>query len=125
MENKKQIKAQLRNQISKEYKDRIYNAEQECYRTEQKYLATRERMFAEQTLRIEAEEKASSLQEELDKYKDWVRRLQEFMDMDPETRENEIKKYKEQIELEDMFEHAIANSNLFKLLNQFMEINLF
>ena len=34
MENKKQIKAQLRNQISKEYKDRIYNAEQECYRTE-------------------------------------------------------------------------------------------
>lgn len=125
MENKKQIKAQLRNQISKEYKDRIYNAEQECYRTEQKYLATRERMFAEQTLRIEAEEKVSSLQEELDKYKDWVRRLQEFMDMDPETRENEIKKYKEQIELEDMFEHAIANSNLFKLLNQFMEINLF
>ena len=125
MENKKQIKAQLRNQISKEYKDRIYNAEQECYRTEQKYLATRERMFAEQTLRIEAEEKVSSLQEELDKYKDWVRRLQEFMDMDPETRENEIKKYKEQIELEDMFEHAIANSNLFKMLNQFMEINLF
>lgn len=125
MENKKQIKAQLRNQISKEYKDRIYNVEQECHRTEQKYLATRERMFAEQTLRIEAEEKVALLQEELDKYKDWVRRLQEFMDMDPETRENEIKKYKEQIELEDTFEHAIANSNLFKLLNQFMEINLF
>ena len=125
MENKKQIKAQLRNQISKEYKDRIYNAEQECYRTEQKYLATRERMFVEQTLRIEAEEKVASLQEELDMYKDWVRRLQEFMDMDPETRENEIKKYKEQIELEDTFEHAIANSNLFKMLNQFMEINLF
>ena len=125
MENKKQIKAQLRNQISKEYKDRIYNVEQECRRTEQKYLATRERMFAEQTLRIEAEEKVASLQEELDMYKDWVRRLQEFMDMDPETRENEIKKYKEQIELEDTFEHAIANSNLFKMLNQFMEINLF
>ena len=82
-------------------------------------------MFAEQTLRIEAEEKVASLQEELDKYKDWVHRLQEFMDMDPETRENEIKKYKEQIELEDTFEHAIANSNLFKMLNQFMEINLF
>lgn len=125
MENKKQIKAQLRNQISKEFKDRIYNAEQECYRTEQKYLATRERMFAEQTLRIEAEEKVASLQEELDMYKDWVRRLQEFMDMDPEIRENEIKKYKEQIEMEDMFEHTIANSNLFKMLNQFMEINLF
>lgn len=82
-------------------------------------------MFAEQTLRIEAEEKAASLQEELDKYKDWVRRLQEFMDMDPETRENEIKKYKEQIELEDMFERVIANSNLLKMFNQLAEINLF
>ena len=124
MENKKQIKAQLRNQISKEYKDRIYNAEQECYRTEQKYLATRERMFAEQTLRIEAEEKVSSLQEELDKYKDWVRRLQEFMDMDPETRENEIKKYKEQRVLDDAF-GFVANSQLFKMYNQLMRRSLF
>ena len=82
-------------------------------------------MFAEQTLRIEAEEKVASLQEELDKYKDWVRRLQEFMDMDPETRENEIKKYKEQIVLEDAFERVIANSNLLKMFNQLAGINLF
>ena len=30
METKKQIKAQLRNKISKEYKDQLYRAEQEC-----------------------------------------------------------------------------------------------
>ena len=118
METKKQIKAQLRNQISKEYKDRIYRAEQEC-------VVARAKYFAEQKLRVQAEEKVASLQEEVDMYKDWVRRLQEFMDMDPETRENEIRKYKEQIESEDTFERVIANSNLFKMFNQLAEINLF
>ena len=33
--------------------------------------------FAEYNLRVQAEEKVTSLQEELDMYKDWVRRLQE------------------------------------------------
>ena len=80
METKKQIKAQLRNQIAKEYKDRLLSASQECRKA-------RMELCAEQTLRVQAEEKVASLQEEVDMYKDWVRRLQEFMDMDPETRE--------------------------------------
>ena len=107
METKKQIKAQLRNQISKEYKDRIYRAAQECGKV-------RIELCTEQTLRVQAEEKVASLQEEVDMYKDWVRRLQEFMDMDPETRENEIKKYKEQRALDNTFEF-VANSEFFKM----------
>ena len=117
MENKKQIKAQLRNQISKEYKDRIYRAEQEC-------VVARAKFFAEQRLRVQAEEKVASLQEEVDMYKDWVRRLQEFMDMDPETRENEIKKYKEQRALNDTIEF-VANSEFFKMFNQLVGMTLF
>ena len=117
MENKKQIKAQLRNQISKEYKDRLDHAEQEC-------MAARAKYFAEQKLRVQAEEKVASLQEEVDMYKDWVRRLQEFMDMDPETRENEIKKYKEQRALNDACEF-VANSNFFKMFNQLAGMTLF
>ena len=117
METKKQIKAQLRNQISKEYKDRIYRAEQEC-------MTARAKFIAEQKMRVQAEDKVASLQEELDMYKDWVRRLQEFMDMDPETRENEIKKYKEQRVLDDAFEF-VANSQLFKMYNQLMRRSLF
>ena len=110
METKKQIKAQLRNQISKEYKDRLDRAEQEC-------REAREKFFAEYNLKVQAEEKVISLQEELDMYKDWVRRLQEFIDMDPETREVEIKKYKEQMVLNDTLER-VTNSDLFKMFNQ-------
>ena len=118
METKKQIKAQLRNQIAKEYKDQLLSASQECRKA-------RMELFAEQRLRVQAEEKAAALQEELDMYKDWVRRLQEFMDMDPETRENEIKKYKEQRVLDDAVELAITNSNFFKMFNQLTEMTLF
>lgn len=116
METKKQIKAQLRNQISKEYKDRLDRAEQEC-------VIARKKFFDEQQLRLQTEDKVTSLQEELDMYKDWVRRLQEFMDMDPETRENEIKKYKEQ----KIMNNAIkfANSDFFKMFNQLTGMTLF
>lgn len=117
METKKQIKAQLRNQIAKEYKDRLLSASQECRKA-------RMELCAEQTLRVQAEEKVASLQEELDTYKDWVRRLQEFMDMDPETREAELKKYKEQKVLDDTIEY-VANSNFFKMFNQLAGMNLF
>ena len=117
METKKQIKAQLINKISKEYKDRLDHAEQEC-------MAARAKYFAEKKLRVQAEEKVASLQEEVDMYKDWVRRLQEFMDMDPETRENEIKKYKEQRALNDACEF-VANSNFFKMFNQLAGMTLF
>lgn len=117
MENKKQIKAQLRNQISKEYKDRIDRAEQARAAASEKY-------FSEHKLRMQAEEKISSLQEELDMYKDWVRRLQEFMDMDTETRENEIKKYKEQKTFDDTFEF-VADSYFFKMFNQLAGMTLF
>ena len=117
METKKQIKAQLRNKISKEYKYRLDRAEEEC-------MKARENFFAEYNLRVQAEEKVTSLQEELDMYKDWVRRLQEFIDMDPETREVEIKKYKEQMVLNDTLER-VTNSDLFKMFNQLAGMTLF
>ena len=117
METKKQIKAKLRNKISKEYKYRLDRAEQEC-------REAREKFFAEYNLKVQAEQKVISLQEELDMYKDWVRRLQEFIDMDPETREVEIKKYKEQMVLNDTLER-VTNSDLFKMFNQLAGMTLF
>ena len=117
METKKQIKAKLRNKISKEYKYRLDRAEQEC-------REAREKFFAEYNLKVQAEQKVISLQDELDMYKDWVRRLQEFIDMDPETREVEIKKYKEQMVLNDTLE-CVTNSDLFKMFNQLAGMTLF
>lgn len=87
-------------------------------------MTARAKFIAEQKMRVQAEDKVASLQEELDMYKDWVRRLQEFMDMDPETRENEIKKYKEQKVLDDTIDY-VANSNFFKMFNQLVGMTLF
>ena len=58
-------------------------------------------------------------------YKDWVRRLLEFMDMDPEMREAEIKKYKEEKELADATFEIVSNSKLFKMFNQIIGTSLF
>lgn len=92
-QSKKQIKAQLRNEITKEYKDRIYYAEQEC-------VVARAKFFTEQKLRVQAEEKVALLQEEVDMYKDWVCRLQEFMDMDPDSRKEAVTQYRTSKELD-------------------------
>ena len=86
-QSKKQIKAQLRNEIIKEYKDRIYRAEQEC-------VVTRAKFFTEQRLRVQAEEKIALLQEKIEQQEDWIRRLQEFMDMDNDSRQKAIAEYR-------------------------------
>ena len=43
------------------------------------------------------------LKEQLEKYEDWNRRLQEFMDMDPDSREEVITQYRTSKELNDRF----------------------
>ena len=102
-QSKKQIKAQLRNELVKEYKDRIYSAEQEC-------VIARTKFFAEQKLRKQAEEKVALLQEKIEQQEDWIRRLQEFMDMDNDSRQKAIAEYRvsEQFtgfeQIMDMFE---------------------
>ena len=44
--------------------------------------------------------------------------------MDPETRDVEIKKYKEQMVLNDTLE-CVTNSDLFKMFNQLAGMTLF
>lgn len=108
-ESKAQIKAQLRNEMVKEYKTKILNLEADArhYRT---------LYYEEIKKRQEAQYKLADVQEELDVYKDWVRRMQEFMDMDPVTREEAIAKYKTQKEIDETMKF-ITNSNFFKMFN--------
>lgn len=104
-QSKKQIKAQLRNEITKEYKDRIYRAEQEC-------VVARVKFFTEQKLRIQAEEKVALLQEKIEQQEDWIRRLQEFMDMDNDTRQKAIAEY----HVSEQFEGFDSIMNMFKTM---------
>ena len=82
-ETKKQIKAQLTNEISLRFKKRI-----DALETELKYVRSELRECDNQ--RRKAERTVLELQDKVEKYEDWNRRLQEFMDMTPEEREKII-----------------------------------
>lgn len=82
-ETKKQIKAQLTNDISLRFKKRIDTLETElrCVRSELRECDNQRR---------KAERTVLELQDKVEKYEDWIRRLQEFMDMEPDARDKAI-----------------------------------
>ena len=82
-ETKKQIKAQLTNEISLRFKKRIDVLETElrCVRSELRECDNQRR---------KAEHTVHELQDKVEQYEDWIRRLQEFMDMEPDARDKAI-----------------------------------
>ena len=82
-ETKKQIKAQLINEVSAQYRYKIARLENQI-----KYMENRLAEKHQETL--EYRERALKAEEELEKYQDWNRRLQEFMDMEPDARDKAI-----------------------------------
>ena len=82
-ETKKQIKAQLINEVAKQFHSRIENLE---FRLNSQVQINLDLCKRNDDLLIEN----IKLKEELEKYEDWNRRLQEFMDMTPEEREKVI-----------------------------------
>lgn len=111
-ETKKQIVEQTRNELARKYKGQIdalkkeFQSKQELYR----YIGKR---------CDELERENEELKEKVVQYEDWIRRLQEFMDMPEDSRNIAIKKYLEHKELKSTLETLrIANglvSSLFGL----------
>lgn len=82
-ETKKQIKAQLINEVSAQYRYKMARLESQI-----KYMENRLAQQYQETL--EYRQRALKAEEELEKYQDWNRRLQEFMDMEPDARDKAI-----------------------------------
>lgn len=82
-ETKKQIKAQLINEVSAQYRYKMARLENQI-----KYMENRLAQQHQETL--EYRQRALKAEEELEKYQDWNRRLQEFMDMEPDARDKAI-----------------------------------
>lgn len=82
-ETKKQIKAQLINEVSAQYRYKMARLENQI-----KYMENRLAQQRQETL--EYRQRALKAEEELEKYQDWNRRLQEFMDMEPDARDKAI-----------------------------------
>ena len=102
-ESKKQIKAQLINEVSAQYRYKMARLENQI-----KYMENRLTQQHQETL--EYRQRALKAEEELEKYEDWNRRLQEFMDMTPEEREKVI---------QDSKLRVATNQRLNKIMDMF------
>ena len=103
-QTKKQIEADLRNKICKQYTGTIDNLQERLDRVAKE-------LYEERKKRIEAQTKMEELEEKVRQYEDWNRRLQEFMDMSEEDRKHELEKYKVSQELNgvlDMYKHFMG-----------------
>ena len=96
----KQIKAQLINEVARSYKNRI-----------KRLIDTNTQLSKSNWELIQKNgvlnEKVQELKEKVTQYEDWNRRLQEFMDMEPDEREKAIQTYKTQEVLNIMIEPYI------------------
>ena len=99
-ESRKQIKAQVTNEVRNKYFKIIEGKNEEISQLVQRGLKIQrwnEELVAENI----------KLKEQLEKYEDWNRRLQEFMDMDPDSREEVITQYRTSKELNDRFSNIL------------------
>ena len=85
----KQVKAQLINEVARSYKDKIKRL------TDKNTQLSKSNWDLIQKNGI-LNEKIQELEERLSQYEDWNRRLQEFMDMEPDEREKAIQANKTQ-----------------------------
>lgn len=109
MENKKQIKAQLINEISKRFQNRIKELEESRN-------ALRTKIEIERQQYLELQEKYLNLAQEFDSLKEWNTRLMEFMDMSLEDR----KVYVENMRASQQF-----NSQMNQLSRMMSYLNIF
>ena len=108
-ESRKQIKAQLTNEVSHRFKRRIDILETElrCVRNELRECDNQRR---------KAECTVLKLKEQLEKYEDWNRRLQEFMDMEPDARDKAIANLKVRSEISQKMKGVIDFYSRFMFL---------
>lgn len=97
MNSKSILKAQLTNEISKRYKDRIKELEDSRN-------ALRTKLEIERKQFRELQEKYLNASQELESLKDWNTRLMEYMDMAPE----DVKKYMVQLKTEHLLNSIYA-----------------
>lgn len=96
-QTKKEIEATLRNKLAKQYSEKMENYQERIDRLAKE-------LHDERSKRLEAQRQAEELKEKVEQYEDWNRRLQEFMDMSEEDRQNAIKETKFNVELSNIFE---------------------
>ena len=106
MENKKKLKAQLTNEIAKQYSSRIKELEDSRN-------ALRTKIEIERRSFRELQHKYLELCQKLESLEDWNRRLMEFIDMDKDTRNKYINHIKTQEKFDETLEKLTKMTSMF------------
>ena len=95
--NKKQIEAALRNKMAAQYTNKVADLNKEIDMLRKSNKEYRERVY-------KAEQEKLELQDKVNQYEDWNNRLQEFMGMSDEDRAAYVENLKKTKELNDAIE---------------------
>ena len=90
-ETRKQIEAQVRNKLAKQYNERLELA------NKGKAEAWKAFYGANQDLKEENER----LKEKIEQYENWIERLQEFCNLPEDMRDKAIRKYTEEVKMRE------------------------
>lgn len=96
-ETRKQIEAQVRNKLARQYKQRLELADKsktEAWNSFDRVLKDN------QDLREENER----LKEKIAQYENWIERLQEFCNMPEDMRDKAIQKFVEEVKMQEVFD---------------------
>lgn len=101
-ETRKQIEAQVRNKLAKQYNERLELA------NKGKAEAWKAFYRANQDLKEENER----LKEKIEQYEDWIYRLQEFCNLPEDMRDKAIREYTEEVKMREEL-NSFTNSEWF------------
>lgn len=92
-ETKKQIKAQLTNELQKKYDKRLSEAMAKGEEWKKRYFEANDKLNKKCKECKNLEEENEELKQKLDEYKDWIERMQEFCNLPDGEREPAFKEY--------------------------------
>lgn len=100
-ESRKQIVEQTRNEVAKQYKAKIDNLQERLNTANEKSSDYWKRYVKERN-------RADELQEKVNQYEDWIRRLQEFMDMPEDARKEVLEQERAKYEVNKRLDNMIG-----------------
>lgn len=113
MKTRKQIVEQTKNKVVKQYTAKLQILMEKINKLTKDYDIEKQK-------RIEYQERIDELQEKVNQYEDWIQRLQEFMDIPENQREEYIAHMKEKEKTNKIISNMLKNAEIFNLYN-FME----
>lgn len=96
-ETRKQIEAQVRNKLARQYNERLelaHKSKAEAWNSFNRVCKDN------QDLREENER----LKEKVEQYENWIERLQEFCNMPEDMRDKAIQKFAEEVKMQEVFD---------------------